>query len=97
MIKFRLIHVAFLTGLAVGSNAAVAEILNLPGGGLGVTQVASFSPQRGESDMDVLKRFGEPVERHGAVGTPAISSWEYVAFKVYFENGIVIHAVHRAP
>lgn len=95
MIKFRLIHAICLASLALGSTATVAEILNLPGGGLGVTQAAS-SPQRGESDTEVLKRFGEPEQRHRAVGTPAISSWDYPSFKVYFENGVVLHAVHQA-
>lgn len=96
MIKFRLIHAICLASITLGSTAAVAEILNLPGGGWGVTQTTA-SPQRGESNRDVLKRFGEPVQRHSAVGTPAISSWDYPSFKVYFENSVVIHAVHRAP
>lgn len=76
------------------SSVAVAEILVLPSGGFGVTQSAA-TPQRGATQTTVLDQFGEPTARHQAVGTPAISSWDYPAFKVYFENGLVIHAVHR--
>ena len=40
-----------------------------------------------------FKRFGAPNERHPAVGTPAITRWDYPAFAVYFEKDRVIHAV----
>ncbi len=96
MINFRLMRAICLTGFVLGSSASVAEIISLPDGGLDVTQAAS-SPQRGESNIEILKRFGEPVQRYRAVGTPAISSWEYSSFRVYFENDTVIHAVHKGP
>ncbi len=75
------------------STAGVAEILVLPEGGYGVTEGA-VSPDRGDSDAEVLSRFGEPLERKGPIGSPAISSWVYPEFQVYFEDGFVIHAVH---
>lgn len=95
MIKLRLVRAISLAVLTLMSSVSVAEILQLPGGGLGVTQSKS-SPQRGSSEADVLAKFGEPEHRHRPVGSPAISSWEYSAFEVYFENGLVIHAVHRS-
>jgi hypothetical protein len=44
--------------------------------------------------MDIVeKRFGEPVERHAAVGAPPISRWDYAGFSVFFEKDRVIHTV----
>ena len=95
MKKIALIRTFFLAGMALGSSASFGEILTLPSGELSVTQ-STASPQRGERDEDVLTRFGEPLLRHAAVGLPAISSWEYPTFRVYFENGVVIHAVQQS-
>jgi hypothetical protein len=39
--------------------------------------------------------FGEPRERHAAVGQPPITRWDYPAFSVYFEFDKVLHAVVR--
>ena len=75
------------------SSVGVAEILILPEGGYSVVEGA-VSPGRGDTDSAVLNRFGEPLERNAAVGSPAISSWVYPEFQVYFEDGVVIHAVH---
>jgi hypothetical protein len=44
--------------------------------------------------MDIVeKRFGEPVERHAAVGAPPISRWDYAGYSVFFEKDRVIHTV----
>jgi hypothetical protein len=44
--------------------------------------------------MDVVeKRFGEPTERHAAVGAPPISRWDYAGYSVFFEKDRVIHTV----
>jgi hypothetical protein len=53
--------------------------------------------QRGDSQAEVLQHLGEPQKRHSAVGVPAISSWDYPEFRVYFENGVVLHTVFSAP
>ncbi|MEM7256934.1 MAG: hypothetical protein AAF404_06055 [Pseudomonadota bacterium] len=80
--------------LSVVSVPVAAEILALPSGGYGVTQSASSAP-RGASQIEVLNLFGEPQRRHRPVGEPAISSWEYAEFRVYFENGLVLHTVRN--
>lgn len=86
-------HVPFLVmSLTVVSVPAVADILSLPTGGFGVTKSATSAP-RGASQEDVLRRFGEPQQRYRPVGEPAISSWEYGDFRVYFEDGLVLHTV----
>ncbi len=50
-------------------------------------------PAAGLTMKTVEQRFGAPSERHPAVGTPAITRWDYAAFAVYFEKDRVIHAV----
>ncbi len=50
-------------------------------------------PAAGLTMKTVEQRFGAPSERHPAVGTPAITRWDYPAFAVYFEKDRVIHAV----
>jgi hypothetical protein len=50
-------------------------------------------PSRGMTMQKVEAKFGAPAERHAAVGTPAITRWDYQSFSVFFENDRVIHAV----
>jgi len=90
--KNALLTVLLLT--AFGGPVAVAGIIALPNGTFTVSE--SFQkPVRGSKQGDVLQQFGEPELRHAPVGQPAISSWEYAKFEVYFENGVVIHAVEK--
>jgi len=42
---------------------------------------------------DVLEQYGEPDDRYGPVGEPAISEWVYGTFRVYFEDNIVLHSI----
>jgi len=50
-------------------------------------------PSRGVSMDDVISQFGEPDDRFGPVGDPAITEWVYGSFRVYFENEIVLHSI----
>jgi hypothetical protein len=50
-------------------------------------------PQRGSSMDAVQAKFGEPANKAGPVGTPAITKWFYPNFVVVFENDKVLHAV----
>jgi len=50
-------------------------------------------PARGQTQSRVLRQFGEPTSRIGAVGDPPISSWNYPNFIVYFEYSHVITTV----
>ena len=54
---------------------------------------AGVRPNRGMSMDTVESRWGAPAAKHGAVGDPPISRWEYAEFIVYFEYGSVIHSV----
>ena len=50
-------------------------------------------PKRGISMDAVLGDFGEPDERYGPVGEPAITEWVYGSFRVYFEYETVLHTI----
>ncbi|BCD99560.1 hypothetical protein [Marinagarivorans cellulosilyticus] len=50
-------------------------------------------PSTGATKAQVAAQFGEPIARTGPVGEPAIYTWEYEQFKVYFEGDHVIHSV----
>ena len=54
---------------------------------------AQVLPRRGITMDDVLIDFGEPDDRFGPVGDPAITEWVYGSFRVYFENDIVLHSI----
>jgi hypothetical protein len=55
-------------------------------------------PHRGDTMKSVEQQFGQPTERHAAVGggtenQPPITRWDYPHFSVCFEKDRVIHAV----
>lgn len=52
-------------------------------------------PARGMTMQQVEARYGQPVQRRAAVGSPPITRWEYADFIVYFEYRHVIHAVRK--
>lgn len=52
-------------------------------------------PTRGLSMDSVEARWGAPVSRSPATGTPPITRWDYPSFFVYFEYSHVVHTVSR--
>jgi len=50
-------------------------------------------PVNGQSMEQVRASLGNPIEIKGPVGIPAITTWEYNGFSVYFENNLVITSV----
>ncbi len=78
--------------LALGAAMpAFAETLSMVNGDPAAT--AEGHPHRGSTMAAVQSRFGEPTNRHAAVGNPPITRWDYPQFSVYFENDRVLHAV----
>jgi len=74
------------------AGAARADTLLLDG----IDQAApsaSARPKAGSSMASVESTFGAPSQRHGAVGEPPITRWDYAEFSVYFEHEAVIHSV----
>jgi len=51
------------------------------------------TPQRGSSMDAVQAKYGEPSNKSGPVGSPAITKWFYPNFVVVFENDKVLHSV----
>ena len=74
----------------LSAPAALAETLSTA---TGDPAAALDRPARGSSMNTVTSRFGEPSNRHGAVGDPPITRWDYPNFSVYFEHDRVLHAV----
>jgi hypothetical protein len=52
-------------------------------------------PGGGLSMNDVEEKFGEPLRKYSAVGTPPITRWEYADYLVYFEGSTVLHSVRK--
>lgn len=84
----------FVLMLTLGSAAARADTLLIDG--LAVdAQSATNRPAAGMKMANVEATYGSPTERHGAVGEPPITRWDYPGFSVYFEHETVIHSVAR--
>jgi len=77
--------------LAIGAvSPALAETLSTD---TGQPAAVTDHPHRGSTMATVQSHYGEPVNRHAAVGNPPITRWDYPQFSVYFENDRVLHAV----
>ena len=55
-------------------------------------------PSKGQTMAEVARHFGEPQQKHAAVGGdapthPPITRWDYAAFSVFFEHSHVVDAV----
>lgn len=85
---------AALLAILLGTSAAYADTLSIPLGQQGSQQQMDL-PQRGQSQASVLRRHGEPVQRHASVGQPPITRWDYPDFSVYFEYSHVINSVRQ--
>lgn len=79
------------------SPVASADVIKIPIGEQHQELKHISKPERGQSKTLVEQRYGEPVQRYAARGTPPISRWEYPGFVVFFEFDHVIHSVikHR--
>jgi hypothetical protein len=72
------------------ATPALAETLSTDTGN---PAAAAERPNRGSTMAQVESRYGQPTNRHAAVGNPPITRWDYPQFSVYFENDRVLHAV----
>jgi hypothetical protein len=78
----------------IGSAAVRADTLLIDGIAVD-EQSVSARPKSGTTMASVEAGYGAPSERHGAVGEPPITRWDYPGFSVYFEHEVVIHSVAR--
>ena len=84
-----ILRILLLLALAA-ATPALAETLSTETGN---PAAAADRPHRGSTMAQVESRYGQPTNRHSAVGTPPITRWDYPQFSVYFENDRVLHAV----
>jgi hypothetical protein len=87
---------AVLATAVVGSAPICRADIVASEGGISVRDAGVAAPARGMTMAQVASKFGDPVSKVAAVGTPPISRWEYSGFVVYFERDHVIHAVVSA-
>lgn len=81
-----------LSGQALANHHREGDVVSIPLGQQG-DQWGVSRPKTGLSKDQVLDQYGSPLERSGPIGSPAIYTWHYEQFKVYFENNRVIHSV----
>jgi hypothetical protein len=78
------------------AGAAIAETL-VVNDQVQLRQSSVDRPARGSTMHAVEQRFGQPSQKHAAVGgapsQPPITRWDYPNFSVFFERDRVIHAV----
>jgi hypothetical protein len=79
-----------VVALAAATGPLSADVLILDE----VRQVDKMDlPKNGLSKAEVEARFGEPSQRHAAVGEPPITRWDYGEYSVYFEYDLVLYSV----
>lgn len=81
-----------LAALLCAATPVLAETLAVDGQVV-IKPAGIETPQRGSSMEAVHAKFGEPSNKAGPVGNPAITKWFYPNFVVVFENDKVLHAV----
>jgi hypothetical protein len=82
-----------VAALLIGAAAPVLAEPRAIDGQVTVKPANIETPRRGSSMDAVQAKFGEPANKSGPVGTPAITKWFYPNFVVVFENDKVLHAV----
>ena len=87
-----LIAAALTSGLAGFCACVKADTIAVENG-IAVKESSVATPTRGMTMDQVSSKFGAPVSKVPAVGSPPISRWEYPGFVVYFEAEHVIHSV----
>jgi len=93
-----LLKPALLLGFALtlGFTARADEIA-MPVQSVQAAAPASL-PGKGQTMAEVVRRFGEPQQKHAAAGGdapkhPPITRWDYAGFSVFFEHTHVVDAV----
>ena len=83
----RIVFIGFLMLLAGSAQADVLVVDE-------VRQVERMElPKNGQKMQDIESRFGQPEQRHQAVGEPPITRWDYKEYSVYFEHELVLFSV----
>ncbi len=84
--------------VALGFSAQADDIV-MPAAAPQAQMTAPASlPVKGQTMAEVVKRYGEPQQKHAPAGGdapkhPPITRWDYAAFSVFFEHSHVVDAV----
>lgn len=91
-----LVSAGVLAGALLSMASLVsAEVIQIPVGSQGAATLSR--PALGMLKDRVIAEYGEPAQRHPAVGQPPIERWDYDQFSVYFEYDHVVHSVLKGP
>jgi len=83
-------RIVFIAFLLVFSGPIAADVLIIDE----VRQVERMDlPENGQSKAAIESKYGAPQQKHGAVGDPPISRWDYGDYSVYFEYDMVLFSV----
>jgi hypothetical protein len=88
-----MLRFAPLATLALLATAPVAAEMLVIDGQVTVKPTDIPLPSRGMTMSAVEAKFGAPVAKRDAVGSPPITRWEYAGFIVVFERDRVLHSV----
>jgi hypothetical protein len=88
-----MLRFAPLATLALLSAAPASAEMVVVDGQVSVKPTDIPLPSRGMTMSAVEAKFGAPVAKRDAVGSPQITRWEYAGFIVVFEGDRVLHAV----
>lgn len=80
------------TALAATALPAGAELIAVDGKPV-LRSDSRPKPSPGMTMPAVEAQFGAPERKHGTIGKPPITRWDYAGFSVYFEFDRVIRAV----
>ncbi|MGA0002404.1 MAG: hypothetical protein ACO3IZ_12255 [Steroidobacteraceae bacterium] len=83
--------IRLLAALFLASPLAVGQNLEVPAGS--AERAAQAVPLPGSSMAAVEASLGAPTNRHGPVGDPPITRWDYPGLAVFFEYDKVLHSV----
>ncbi len=83
--------VPVLAALLLAAPLAAGQNLEMPAGS--TERVEQIVPLPGSTMTTVEASLGAPTTRHGPVGDPPITRWDYPGLAVFFEYDKVLHSV----
>jgi len=83
--------IPILAALLLAAPLATGQNLEMPSGE--AERAAQAVPPPGSTMTTVEASLGAPTQRHGPVGDPPITRWDYPGLAVFFEYDKVLHSV----
>jgi len=83
--------IPLLTALVLAAPLALGQNLDVPASS--AARAIQAVPLPGSSMVATEASLGAPTNRHGPVGDPPITRWDYPGLAVFFEYDKVLHSV----